>query len=299
MFSGLFCIFGKMKFCMTKLSSLIIIAVFLTFIVRGQVDELSSGDTIEEISFNIFPSIPCPINKKILINDLGISYQSNFIYPPKKIEDYNSVVAQALNLGICISNLEYLKILNQKLEFEKFFNFLKEGAQVMEIESIIDLESMHMDSGIENIGLLSPQKLVNFTENMYKEGKFKEVILIPLGAWLQLLFMNSLLNQKQPNKYLSYHIAEQKIFLEQFLLLFSFYEDDPEINELKNDLEHLRTGYDQVKIPQDFINSNVKDENGILIIQEDLNSKILISTQDLNSILQTVTQIREKIIHSK
>jgi hypothetical protein len=91
-------------------------------------------------------------------------------------------------------------------------------------------------------------------------------------------------------------IGEQKLILDQLLLLLSFYEESPDIKTLIGELNELQKIYDNVKITYEYEESTTEEENGILVVKDNTLSKINFTEKDLDNILAVTIKIRKVIV---
>jgi GMP synthase-like glutamine amidotransferase len=115
---------------------------------------------------------------------------------------------------------------------------------------------------------------------------------------LESLYLTCEVTKKQPNELLKTRIGEQKIILEQLLLLLSFYEQKNEnIRNLISDFNKLNKIYENVKITYKNEPQVTKEgPNGQLITEGGTTSEIQLTEEDLKAVLETVREIRKKVI---
>ncbi len=103
--------------------------------------------------------------------------------------------------------------------------------------------------------------------------------------------------KEQRNKELEIRIAEQKVTLDQLLLLLGHYESSPKMRTLRENLTDLDKIY--AKIDVKYIKGESKEviENGILTIQQTEIPEITMTTQDLDNIYAKIVEIRNSIIN--
>jgi hypothetical protein len=114
---------------------------------------------------------------------------------------------------------------------------------------------------------------------------------------LESLYLTCEVTKKQPNELLKTRIGEQKIILEQLLLLLSFYEQKNEnIRNLISDFNKLNKIYENVKITYKSDPVVTKEVNGQLVTEGGTTSEIQLTEEDLKAVLETVREIRKKVI---
>jgi hypothetical protein len=118
------------------------------------------------------------------------------------------------------------------------------------------------------------------------------------GGWLEAVHITCGVAAANPeNKQLSETIGEQKIILENIILLLSFYKDtDQNMASLLTDMQSLKAIYDKVKITYTYKESTFEVVDGVMVIKDNSTSTIEITPEDIKSIQSTIASIRTKII---
>jgi hypothetical protein len=124
-------------------------------------------------------------------------------------------------------------------------------------------------------------------------------ILILAGGWLEALHIsNQVLQQDPDNIELREKVGEQKIILENIMLLLSFYEQsDPNISELKEKMAPLQEVFNKVKIAYTYEESTFEEVNGVLMIKDNSSSSIQINDENIADINNLTKSIRSSIIN--
>ena len=99
------------------------------------------------------------------------------------------------------------------------------------------------------------------------------------------------------NKELRETVGEQKVILENIILLLSFYkESDQNMASLLTDLKTLKQEYDKVKITYEYKEPTSEVVDGVLMIKDNSTSTIVITAENIESIKKLTSEIRNKII---
>lgn len=246
---------------------------------------------------DILNAIPSPLEGTLLIKDLGIPYNSVYISDAVKAKNYKTPIKQALNLGICLTNIGYTSL------------YKEEKATLLNLETYLILAN-HLNIASLFAGKLWKEKFLksnNFTsllkhanttqdkvtDYFSRIGQGHLPVLFVTSSWLESLYMTSNMATKVSNRRLNDQIGRQKIILDQLLLLLSFFEGLPEIKALIKELNKLQPVYDNVKISYKKITNQKKHD--ILIEEDEVIAKIDISKNDLKRIFTTVSAIRAKV----
>jgi hypothetical protein len=122
-------------------------------------------------------------------------------------------------------------------------------------------------------------------------------VLLLTGGWLEAMQITCQTAATNPgNKELQEKIGEQKIILEQILLLFSFYQNDTNMVGLAADLEQLKAAFDKININYTYKESTMEVVDGVAIIKDNSTTTIDITPQNVEEIKNITNSIRTKII---
>jgi hypothetical protein len=123
-------------------------------------------------------------------------------------------------------------------------------------------------------------------------------VLLLTGGWLEAVHVTCQVSSKDPsNKELQEKIGEQKIILENIVLLFSFYSEiDSSMKDLMNDLLKLQAAFDSIEITTTYKESTMEIVDGVMIIKDNSESHVNITTENVEEIKTLTEGIRKKII---
>lgn len=299
-----------------------IAALFVAFMLPacgGSNDEKSGKELLEEtkkeeetakvhtpaiskdVLSDIVKSIPSPLEISFLIKDLGIKYDKSILNSSDNIGNYNTPFKQALNLGIYSTDLGYANIYEQTQDAIYYLNAVKDMAEGLNIGQFFDFNTIKElatnSNDLDSLLLVTNTNLEKINDHLQEKNRADLTILILTGGWVEALYLTCEVAKKSPNELLNNRIGEQKIILDQLLLLLSFYEDNKNIKDLIANLNELQKIYDNVKITYEYENSTTKDEGGILVVEDNTSSKINFTSKDLEDILNVSTKIRKQIIN--
>jgi hypothetical protein len=206
-----------------------------------------------EVIRDIASSIPSPLEISFLIKDLEIKYETSILNPPQNVTKYTTEYQRALNLGIYGTDLGYTNIYEKNEDALAYLNAIREVAEALKIGKFFDFEAIQKlastRDNLDTLLLVTTKNLENINEHLQEKKRPDLTILILTGGWIESLFLTCEVTKKQPNVLLKTRIGEQKIILEQLLLLLSFYEEyNLEIKNLMQDLNKLNKIYENVKI---------------------------------------------------
>jgi hypothetical protein len=271
--------------------------------VAGLDTAQSVGPTIDaQVIGQILQGIPAPLEISVLLKESGKKYNSAFLNSPDNLSKYNSNYKRALNLGIYGTDLGYTNIYEQNQDGIKYMGSIKELADGLNIGQFFEVETIGRlatnSKNLDSLLLITTQNFNSINNFLQTQDRANLSVLLLTGGWVEALHVLCEVAKSNPtNKELQETIGEQKIILENIMLLLSFYkESDPNMASLLTDMEELKKSYDQVKITYTYKESTFEVVDGVMVIKDNSTSTIEITPQNVENISSITKNIRSKII---
>ncbi|MCW5912523.1 MAG: hypothetical protein KIT62_15750 [Cyclobacteriaceae bacterium] len=264
--------------------------------------DASAGPGVDEEVINaILEQIPSPLEISVLLKESGSKYAPEMLNSSNNLPRYNSNYKKALNLGIYGTDLGYTNIFGRNQDGIKYISSIKSLADELNIGQFFDTPTIvRLAANSKNLDSLLLVTTLNFNHiNHYLQSQSRDnlSVLLLTGGWLEAMQITCQTAAKNPgNKELQEKIGEQKIILEQILLLFSFYESDQNMAALKADLEKLKDAYDKVEISYTYKESTMEIIDGVAVIKDNSTTSINITPENVEEIKNITNSIREKVI---
>lgn len=266
-------------------------------------DTTSVGPTIDaQVIGQILQGIPAPLEISVLLKESGKKYNGGFLNSPDNLSKYNSNYKRALNLGIYGTDLGYTNIYEQNQDGIKYMGSIKELADGLSIGQFFDLETIGRlaanSNNLDSLLTLTTQNFNSINNFLQTQERSNLSVLLLTGGWVEALHILCEVAKSNPtNKELQETIGEQKIILENIMLLLSFYkESDPNMASLLTDMEELKKSYDKVNITYTYKESTFEVVDGVMVIKDNSTSTIDITSKDVDDISSITKNIRSKII---
>jgi len=262
----------------------------------------NQGPTIdEEVIGSILQQIPSPLEISVLLKESGTKYDVNLLNSAENLSQYNSNYKKALNLGIYGTDLGYTNIYEQNQDGIKYLSSIKSLADGLNIGQFFDIETIgHLATNSKNLDsllLITTQNFNSINHYLQTQSRSNLSVLLLTGGWVEAMQITCQVASKNPkNKELKETIGEQKIILEQIVLLFSFYKDDENMASLLKDLEELKAAFDKINITYTYKESTMEIVNGVAVIKDNSTTTIDITDQDVENIRSLTNSIRNKIV---
>jgi hypothetical protein len=254
----------------------------------------------EDVINSILDQIPSPLEISVLLKESGSKFNGSLLNQSENLPKYNNNFKKALNLGVYGTDLGYTNIYGQNQDGIEYISSIKSLADDLNIGQFFDVETIgRLATNSKNLDSLLLITTLNFNHiNHYlqTQGRDNLSVLLLTGGWLEAMQITCQVASKRPSKELFEKIGEQKIILEQILLLFSFYEKDSNMAGLLKDLEPLKASYEKININYTYKESSMEIVNGVAVIKDNSTTTIDITEQDIEEIRTIINSIRTKII---
>ncbi|MBL7845641.1 MAG: hypothetical protein KF846_12310 [Cyclobacteriaceae bacterium] len=263
----------------------------------------SEGPTISEaVIGDILQQIPSPLEISVLLKESGKKYNASLLNSADNLPKYNSNYKKALNLGIYGTDLGYTNIYEQNQDGVKYISSIKSLADGLNIGQFFDIETIGRlatnSKNLDSLLLITTQNFNSINHYLQTQGRANLSVLLLTGGWLEAVHITCNVAMSDPNnKELQEKIGEQKVILENIMLLLSFYKDsDQNMASLLTDMSELKAAFDKVNITYTYKESTFEVVDGVMVIKDNSTTTIDITPDDINSIRSIISSVRNKII---
>lgn len=254
----------------------------------------------KEIVNDFIQSIPSPIEISVLIKEQGAKYDGKILNPTGNQSEYNTSFRQALNLGVYSTDLGYANIYDQKQDAIKYLDAVTEMANGLNIGQFFDFSTIKRlatnSSNLDSLLLITTQNFEKINSYLQDQNRSNQSVLILTGGWVESLYLTCEVVKKYPSQQFKERVGEQKVILDQLLLLLDFYKDDANVQVLIADLTGLKSKFDAVTVTREYKESTIKEVNGIPMLTDNSTSKTNVTDQDIENIRNATIAVRNKII---
>ena len=262
-----------------------------------------TGPKIDESLVNgILQQIPSPLEISSILKESGSKYENSILNSDDNLSKYNNNFKKALNLGVYGTDLGYTNIYEQSKDGIKFLAAIKSLANDLNIGQFFDIETIGRlasnSKNLDSLLLITTQNFNSINSYLQDQGRSQISVLLLTGGWVEAMQVVCQVANKSPNnKDLPEKIGEQKIILEQLVLLLGFFESDANMASLLTDLRALENAYAGVDIITTYKQSTMKIVDGVAVIQDNSTTEIKITPDNVKNITQIVNSLRNKIIN--
>ncbi len=207
-------------------------------VVEGQVEEDVSES---EVSY----SLPSPLQIAFLFKNSGLAYQAGITHEPAKAKNYNTKMAQMLNLGVYAADMAYNVLHNQTQESIHYLKVMNELSEKLWMTNVFNNNHLH-ERFEKNIGnqdslayIIADMQME--LDNYLEENEMEDAsVVIFAGAWIESMYLAAQTSDLTENQKLNVKLSEQAIILESLVNLLAK-ENNVATTDLLNSLKDLQT----------------------------------------------------------
>ncbi|MFO7851269.1 MAG: hypothetical protein ACQERS_03695 [Bacteroidota bacterium] len=256
----------------------------------------------QEAIDDIVQNIGSPVEMASLLIDLEVPFTAKHLASIEEAGSLSTSFQKALRLGIYGADLGYLNIYEKTGSAVETLSTINKLAEDLRVGQFFDFETLKNlainRSNIDSLLFLSVRSYNQIDKYLRDNDRGYLSALMITGVWLEAQYLACEIVKDYPHKDLKNRIGEQKIILNDLLmLLLPYNETSDEYSELYNELEHLKRNYSDVDItytpgePE-----TVEKKDGRLIVVQNEESTVIFSDDVLEGIIQKTEEIRNKIV---
>ncbi len=262
--------------------------------------ELSQGE-IEipaQAMEDIIDNISSPIEMAALIKDLGVPFSNKYLINLDDINSYATNFRMAYNLGILGADLGYLNVYEKTGAAVNYLSAINKLADALKVSQFFDFSTMKRlatgNSNLDSLMYLSVHSYNEMDSHLRKTDRSNLSALMVAGVWIEGMFQVTQVALQKHDNLLAEYIGEQKLILNDLLLILKNYERDEQFAALIKDYELIKADFDKVIITYEINEPKETVENGVLVIVQNESSVVDISREVLHDIIQVTERIRNK-----
>jgi hypothetical protein len=273
---------------------------------KGAGDEIPDSVLNEGIEFSqevmqdIVQNISSPVEMASLIKELGVPYSNKYISPTNRVKNLTTSFQQSLNLGIYAADLGYLNMYNKTSVVIDYLTSIKTLADAIKVGQFFDFTTLkRLATNSKNLDSLMYISVHSFNQMdiyLHSNNRTNLSALMVTGVWIEGLYLGTQVYKVSSSKELAERIGEQKITLEQLMLIFDKYRKDKQYTKLLQELQLLKELFSSVNIRTEKGEPEMIEENGMLTIVQNDKSIVEMTPELLTSIINTTEQVRNRLI---
>lgn len=259
--------------------------------------EKLSPEAIADISKNI----SSPVEIANLLQTLEVPFSQNYLAASIDANKQSTSFDKALKLGILGADLGYLNMYEKTGSSLDVLSSIRKLAEDIKVGQFFNFESIKRlsqnKSNLDSLLFISIDSYNQIDNYLRSNDRGQLSALMIIGVWTEGQYLATQVVRQVPDKRLSDRIGEQKIILNDLLLLVSPYcNRDPEFTSLCKNLQDIKDKYRDIRITYTQGDPISTEKEGRLVITQTETSVVEMSKEQLEGIIEITKNIRDRLI---
>ncbi len=259
--------------------------------------EKLSPEAIEDISRNI----SSPVEIANLLQMLEVPFSQEYLATSIDANKESTNFNKAMKLGILGADLGYLNMYEKTGSSLDVLSSIRKLSEDLKVGQFFDFEIIKRlsqnKSNLDSLLFISIESYEQIDTYLRNNDRGQLSALMIIGVWIEGQYLATQVVSKFPDKMLQDRIGEQKIILNDLIMLIAPYcNKSTEFNDLCRDLQSLKDTYRDVRITYTQGEPVASEKDGGLVITQTETSVVDMSSERLNSIVKLTSDIRNRLI---
>ena len=254
----------------------------------------------QEAMEDIIDNISSPVEMAALLKSTGVPFSQKLLASTDRIDKLNTNFKQALNLGVYGCDLGYLNMYEKTGSVINNMTAIKSLANELRIGQFFDFNTIKRlatnNENLDSLMYISVSSFNNMDEYLRQSNRGNISSLIVTGMWVEGMYLATQVAKGAPEKEVVERIADQKLVLNDLILILKNYKSDANFADLVKEIERIKKAYDGVRITYEMGEPEAKEVDGMLIIVQNDKQHIDISDETLANISTVIEDVRNNII---
>jgi hypothetical protein len=256
-----------------------------------------------EIINEIIQNIASPIEVAAQINALNVPYSTQYLTDAESLSTSTSSFEMAYSLGALNANLVYLNMYEKTGSAVIFLSSINRLADALQIGQFFDYDTIKRlatsSSDLDSLMFISVNSFNNMETYLRETDRSNLSSLMIAGVWIEGLYLSTQVAKLNSNEDLRAMIGEQKLILNDLLLILNKHKNEKIIADYIKDFELIKTVFDEVKITFKVGEPRTIEKDGNLIVVQSEFSQVSMSDETLQKIIEITEQVRNTHVNKK
>jgi hypothetical protein len=261
--------------------------------------ELLSAEAIAEISRNI----ASPVEIANLLQSMDVPFSPEYLATSIDPNKQTTAFDKALALGILGADLGYLNMYEKTGSVIDILSSIKKLAEGIRVGQFFDFETIKRlslnKSNLDSLLFLSIDSYTQIDKYLRDDNRGQLSALMIIGVWIEGQYLATQVVKQYPSQTLKDRIGEQKIILNDLIMLASPYcGRDAEFDKLCQVLQLVKDSYKDIRITYTIGDPVSVEKDGGLVVTQTETSQVEMTDEQLTGIIEVIRNIRDELILS-
>ena len=266
--------------------------------IRTSDGELQVNPSVIE---DMVGNIASPIEMASLVKSLNVPFSQRHLATTKNVSKYHTSHEKAFNLGIFGCDLGYLNMYGRVSLVLDYISAIKNLADGINVGQFFDFSTLKRlatnNENVDSLVHISQQSFNKMDRYLQRNNRSNLSVLMVAGVWLEGLYLSAQFLKERPNeRRLAESIAEQKLMLEQLILVLTNFNKEQYIANLIAELNTIKDLYEGIRITIEVGEPKMVEVDGMLTIVQTETSTIHYTEEQMQAIVAQAEIVRNKLI---
>jgi len=270
------------------------------FVIPDMTEDSGELQIDPETMAEMVDNIASPIEVASLIRSLEVPFSQRHLSSTRNVSSFHTAHERAFNLGVYGCNLGYLNMYGRVslvLDYISAIRTLADGINVGQFFDFATLRRLATNNqNIDSLVHISQQSFNRIDRYLQQNNRGNLSILMVAGVWVEGLYLSCQFLKERPDEgRLAESICEQKLMLDQLILVLGNYSRERYIADLITELNTLKVLFDQIRITIEVGEPQMREVNGMLTFVQTDKSTIHYTDELMQAIIAQSEIVRNKL----
>ncbi len=261
----------------------------------NEVEKLSA-EAIDDIIQNM----SSPVEVAAMLQSLQVPYFADYLAPVEAADGLSTSFEQALRLGIYGADLGYLNIYEKTGTSIENLTTISKLANGIRVGQFFDFEILKRlainKNNLDSLLFMSVDSYNKMDTYLRENNRGYLSALMITGVWIEAQYLLCKVVKDYPYEEIKNRIGEQKIVLNDLILLLNPYkESSEEYANIYADFDRIKKAYRHINISYTPGEPETIEKDGRLVVIQNEESIVTMSEEQLSAIIVIIEEIRDKL----
>jgi hypothetical protein len=259
--------------------------------------EKLSDEAIDDISRNI----SSPVEIADILQRMSVPFSTSYLASSIDPGRISTSFEKAIKLGILGADLGYLNMYEKTGTTIDVLSSIKKLADGINVGQFFDFETIKRlslnRSNLDSLLFISQNSYNQIDKYLRDKGRGQLSALMIAGVWIEGQYLATQILKQVPDTLLRNRVGEQKIILNDLLLLLSPYcNSGPEFSSFCQNMQEMKEKYREIRITFTVGDPVIVEKDGGLVVTQTEQSKVEMTREQLDAIIVISGSLRDKLI---
>jgi len=276
----------------------------LIFPVADSVPASQAENLSDEAIADIVQNIASPVEISAILQTINVPFSAEYLAPTVGSDRLTTNFQKAVMLGIYGADLGYLNMYEKTGTSIDVVSTIKQLADGLRVGQFFDFETIKRlsvnKSDLDSLLFISVRSYNNIDEYLRQNNRGAISALMITGVWVEGQYLATQVVSKYPDKILRDRIGEQKIILNDLLMLLLPYKDsNDEYGSLYGMMKQISDAYHDIRITYKLGEPETIEQEGRLVMIQHEESMVEMTDEQLSKVKNLSLEVRNKLIEGK